>query len=529
MKILVCFKAVPNWEKILDADWEDFSPSSDLRYAGVSFNCFDESALELALRLKAQDKERAGESFVAAVTVGKTLSAHLAESLYAAGFDEVTLMSDSGAEFDPRRVAARLWAYAREREFDLVLTGIRAGMADSALVPGMLAQKLGIQHIQDVQEISLTPAGVLAVQLDEDGLWQREYSLPALVSVGNSPAVLRAVNLRTRMSVKGKAPTVIEEDIPSNAQEPQLSRVKIARNAVMLEAAGITELAQGLLRELSEDRDEAPSSAGDGITLPEDIYTVCCDDKSSIERLSVVLDAVTPDLVIIDDTSRGRDLALAISQRSGAALQSGAKILSVEKGGVRISKRVCASNLEWTRVLPFPAVLTVYGSLPEGAITIAEQRSAASLANRTHIPEISLSPISGSALSETLLAPPTENSLSNKDCVVVCGAGMGSRENCEKARTLAEKLGAGFGLTRSAALCGWGGADEIVGMSGSRIAPKTALVFGASGAGAFLAGIEDVGKICAVNTDPKALIFRSADAGAVADAPSLVEAMLELL
>ncbi|NLA12290.1 MAG: hypothetical protein GX883_09240, partial [Firmicutes bacterium] len=96
-------------------------------------------------------------------------------------------------------------------------------------------------------------------------------------------------------------------------------------------------------------------------------------------------------------------------------------------------------------------------------------------------------------------------------------------------RLLAKKLGAGFGLTRPAALEGWGRVDEIVGGSGVTITSEVSLVLGASGAGAFMCGLEAVSRIIAVNTDKQALIFKQADIGLLADAPALVEALLKRL
>ena len=81
-------------------------------------------------------------------------------------------------------------------------------------------------------------------------------------------------------------------------------------------------------------------------------------------------------------------------------------------------------------------------------------------------------------------------------------------------------------MTRPAALESWGKVDEIIGGSGMALSSKTCLVLGASGAGAFMAGLEGVKNIIAVNTDEEALIFKQADVGLLTDAPKLVEAML---
>ncbi len=53
MRVLTCFKVTPDFEALRAADWLT-APTSGLptRYVRRVLNCFDESALELALRLR---------------------------------------------------------------------------------------------------------------------------------------------------------------------------------------------------------------------------------------------------------------------------------------------------------------------------------------------------------------------------------------------------------------------------------------------------------------------------------------------
>ena len=54
MNLVVCFKMLPDPDRILREDFQNFQLGSDLAYAGSVPNCFDASALELALQLKEQ-------------------------------------------------------------------------------------------------------------------------------------------------------------------------------------------------------------------------------------------------------------------------------------------------------------------------------------------------------------------------------------------------------------------------------------------------------------------------------------------
>lgn len=511
MKILVCFKPLPCWERVLETDWESFSPDTDLAYAGTAFNCFDEAAFELALRLR----ERAGQGVsCVAVTVGRRPSAPLTESLYAVGFDEIIVLQDKAGEFSPRLAALRLSAFVREGGFDLILTGTDSGAAGTGLVPFFLAEMLGWPLLSDMRELSLEEGGVSAVLQDKNGLWQRCAGLPAVISVGNSPAVLRAVNLRARLQAKGRKPKIIEGEAPSVMPKPALSRPKTGRSCVFLPATPPGDLAKELLdRHLAGETEAKTAAVSDFPALPGGVEAVSYAEPSNIEFVLADWKMRQPDLTLLPDTAWGRRLTAALAHRESCNFLTGATVAGFTPEGVLAQKKVCSANLVWTETLAFPAVLTLAGELPKLVDIIPIEGKEAFAAD--------------GLLWEKHLEAPLQSGLSNPELVIVCGVGMGSRENCDKARELAERLGAGFGLTRPAALNGWGRPEEIVGQSGEQISPRSCLVLGASGAGAFAAGIEGAGRVIAVNTDKNALIFRHADVGVTQDAAALVDALLE--
>jgi electron transfer flavoprotein alpha subunit len=515
MKILVCFKPLPCWERVLESDWESFSLDTDLAYAGTAFNCFEEAAFELALRMKEQAVEQGQEGLCVAVTVGGQPSAPLTEGLYAAGFDEVVVLQDEAGEFSPRQVALRLSAFVQAGGFDLILTGIDSGVAGTGTVPFLLADRLGLPLLADVRELSLEEGGVSAVLQDKDGLWRRCLRLPALASVGNSPAVLRAVNLRARLQAKGRRPRLFEEDHPSARPEPTLSRPKTGRSCVFLTAKSPEDLAQELLTHHFTAEAQTKQLESDFPALPEGLLAVGYETPANPEAVLEDWKARKPALTLLPDTPWGQQLTAALANQENCSVLTGAAVRGFTPEGVQVQKKVCSANLVWTKTLHFPAVLTLMGKPPDSVDIIS-------------IPAQEKLELDG-LLWETRLEAPLQSGLSNPELVIVCGAGMGSRESCDKARELAKRLGAGFGLTRPAALNGWGRPEEIVGQSGEKIAPRVCLVLGASGAGAFAAGIEDAGKVIAVNTDKNALIFRHADVGVAQDATALVAALLAII
>jgi electron transfer flavoprotein alpha subunit len=90
-------------------------------------------------------------------------------------------------------------------------------------------------------------------------------------------------------------------------------------------------------------------------------------------------------------------------------------------------------------------------------------------------------------------------------------------------------MGAAFGVTRPVAMNAWAPPDRQIGVSGTRAAPAVCLVAGASGAPAFLWGVERAGFIAAVDTDDRAPILHEADAAIVDDAVAVVEALADIV
>ncbi len=113
--------------------------------------------------------------------------------------------------------------------------------------------------------------------------------------------------------------------------------------------------------------------------------------------------------------------------------------------------------------------------------------------------------------------------------VLAIGRGIKDEENVPKAQALAEKLGAVLACSRPVVDKKWLGKERQVGTSGKTVKPKVYLALGISGAFQHVAGVKGSGVFIAVNRDPKAPIFRSADYGVVDDLFKIMDALSEKL
>jgi electron transfer flavoprotein alpha subunit len=119
--------------------------------------------------------------------------------------------------------------------------------------------------------------------------------------------------------------------------------------------------------------------------------------------------------------------------------------------------------------------------------------------------------------------------------IVSCGRGFKKKEDIKLVSDLAEVLkGRTVGCSRPiAADLKWLSEDHWIGLSGHKVKPKLYVACGISGQIQHIAGMRDSGVIVAINKDPEALIFKSADYGIVGDLyevlPKLTSAIKEKL
>ena len=105
------------------------------------------------------------------------------------------------------------------------------------------------------------------------------------------------------------------------------------------------------------------------------------------------------------------------------------------------------------------------------------------------------------------------------EIIVSCGRGFKSKEDIKMVQDLADAIkGKTVGCSRPiAADLKWLSEDHWIGLSGHKVKPKLYIAAGISGQIQHIAGMRDSGIIVAINKDPEALIFKSADYGIVGD------------
>lgn len=117
--------------------------------------------------------------------------------------------------------------------------------------------------------------------------------------------------------------------------------------------------------------------------------------------------------------------------------------------------------------------------------------------------------------------------LESAERVVSVGRGLKSRDDLKLIEQLAGVLDAEIGSSMPVADdLGWVAKDHYVGRSGQHITPRLYLAVGISGAPQHMEGVRGAKVIAAINNDPDARVFRSADYGIVGDLYEVIPALV---
>jgi len=247
-----------------------------------------------------------------------------------------------------------------------------------------------------------------------------------------------------------------------------------------------------------------------------------CSPAAYARVLARAIEERSPTVVLAAGTAQGKELLGRVAARLDRGLASGCTELRVEDGELKIVRAIFGGvvladvELEGEPKLltlephAFPAEPAPNGGIAVERLEVSPEESDL----RTLVREI--------------IEPVREGvSLTEAEVVVAGGRGVGSAEGFKLLEELAGLFGGAVGATRIAINNGWRPAEEQIGQTGVRIAPKLYFACGISGAVQHMVGCKDAKIIVAINKDPQAPIFARADWGIVGDLHEVVPALIE--
>jgi len=240
-----------------------------------------------------------------------------------------------------------------------------------------------------------------------------------------------------------------------------------------------------------------------------DVRAVSIEGAYQPSAWAAALSAEPADAIVAAGSDRGNELLAHVAARLDQPFA--ANVTAID-GEVVTRIRWGGSLLEEARLRGAPKVLTVAPHTQPAAAAIATETLAV--------------PDDGSPrVLETVSEAAGGVSLRDAKVVVSGGRGVGSSESFDIIEELAGLLGGAVGCSRVVTSAGWRPHTDQVGQTGTKISADLYVACGISGATQHIAGAKGAKKILAINTDPEAPIFASADYAVIGDLHEVVPAI----
>jgi len=206
MKLLVCIKQVPDLESRFKPDaagtWYN---ETDLAFR---MNEYDEFAVEQAVQLR----EKLGEvAELTVLSIGPERVVEAIKKALAMGCDKAAHIQDPAASSkDPWQIAGIIAAYAMDKGFDIIFTGMQSQDRGSAQVGVTVAEQLGLACTTTIVGFEYESGSITAKRELEGGIKGIvKLKIPALVTCQLGLNVPRYPTLPNIMKAKKKEITAI--------------------------------------------------------------------------------------------------------------------------------------------------------------------------------------------------------------------------------------------------------------------------------------------------------------------------------
>lgn len=251
------------------------------------------------------------------------------------------------------------------------------------------------------------------------------------------------------------------------------------------------------------------------------------NDEIYTDILAQLVQRYKPEIILIGATVYGKSLAPSVASRLNTGLTADCTSLEIdpERKILLQVRPAFGGNIIATVICPGrrPQMATVRPRAMK-AQELDENRKGRIIRPDVKIPgRVSVNVINSITDSfETV-------NLKEADIIVSAGMGIGSPQNLELIKELANVLGGAVGASRSIVDAGWIDYSHQIGQTGKTVRPKIYFACGISGAVQHIAGISSSETIIAINKDLHAPIFNIAKYGIVGDVLEVLPALINEL
>ena len=276
---------------------------------------------------------------------------------------------------------------------------------------------------------------------------------------------------------------------------------------------------------------EAIAFGADKVYVVDDPLLKDYQGDAYVAAMENVIKQVMPKIVLMGQTTMGRDLAPRLAFRLNTAISMDCVDLDIDAQ---------TKHLVQTRPVYGGNAKAVFSmeSLPQLATVRVKATTALprDAARKGEIVDIAAG-IDASKIRTKFVKKVKEEvagvKLEDAPAVVAGGRGIGGVEGFKQLEELAKLFKGAIGATRPAVDNAWVPASIQVGLTGKIVAPDVYIAIALSGSSQHMAGCSGSKTIIAINKDPEANIFREARFGIVADwkqaLPAFTQKIKELM
>lgn len=260
---------------------------------------------------------------------------------------------------------------------------------------------------------------------------------------------------------------------------------------------------------------EAVAFGADKVYVVDDPLLKDYQTDSYVTVMEKVIKQVNPQIILMGQTTVGRDLAPRLAFRLGTGASMDCVELAIDPNSKRLlqTRPVYGGNAQATFICETdPQIATVRTK----AMTALEKDAS----RKGEVVTIAAG-LDPSAIRTRFVEKVTEKvegiKLEDAEVVISGGRGMGGPEGFQQLEELAKIMKGAVGATRPPCDSGWIPDTKQVGLTGKIVAPTLYVAVGLSGSSQHMSGCSGSKSIVAINKDPEANIFKVARYGVVGD------------
>jgi len=241
--------------------------------------------------------------------------------------------------------------------------------------------------------------------------------------------------------------------------------------------------------------------------------------EAFLPAVSAAIEQSGADIVLLGQTSLGRDLgpALAYAHKTGVSMDTVG--LAIEGGRLKATRSCYGGNAR--------AELTWKAPLQIANVKGKSFDPAEPSGGSGNVVEIAAAGEPRVQVLNTEKAQSTGVSLQDAPIIVSGGRGLGDPSAFAMLEELAGLLKGATGASRAACDMGWYPPSQQVGLTGKVVSPNIYIAVGISGASQHMAGMSGSKNIVAINRDPEANMVKSARFAIVEDYKKILPAFIE--